>query len=1106
MAGRVPELSFAARGMGVDVEPDQTLTPQIVDAAVESVLAPYDEEVRERYRAAWAVDETSEVARMLQSAVISRSSRLKSYSDVSRRPITVNYSLNTEDQVLVSKRYPEMELRFMPNKQHDHPLAAVDRLLSSVKLHSKMPVGMRYPDFGGSVLMHVEQGNVDVVVVGGVHDVKDAARSTMVRMRLRKLAHDTGVSDVTRMMAKSVLDNEGIYFVESSLQTLEGNYTAGAMSHVYDVPLLDIPKMMNRTGMLLFEGVMHFSSRFFFEEEGEMPGVGARFRISGGEFQMGFVDSPSHWYGHKWDDFSCYGADQILRVAGACYSYKVYENRGDTISFRILRVDSDIRNPGPQYVQRPGVPMVAVNSYEHANVSAMVRGRLSAATRLYPKDVWERMVRSAMLDASRGELDFAKHFKSYRSVVAGHKYNGVSTVSEVVKTTQVPWLVVDSALYGLTQVTMLRRTTRAFAASELERRVLAGSSVLSLTLRSFVTTAMKAMGAVVCPIWSLLSSLMAYNERAVDKLVEVSVQTQLVRIDGRTLVHAAGPRYLVEYQEFPFREQAMKDEALKTFVAAVLEANSSDERGAVRSDQPSVAVEGLLVDVGGMSVSEVVSGTLVESGADIPSWVPFVGDTDPLIKEEYVQSTEFHTPAQRRDAVVETVRAVDAEYKEIEAWASERFSRYAGGRSPDVDEIGRVREANKNFDFWPVNRGMLQQTSLLGADISTFDYAGVYCPEYVVVIDPGGRSVSTRLVPVEDTVYENAVRAVFRSYKSLPVEYTGLVMVSDGMKILNAPHVSAGLKLASNQSFDAELAIMEGGPGCGKSYTISRNFKAGDMVVTPLRKSAKDLREKLVGLGLLTAKAAFRAVRTMDSVLVEAGKKGGFSDSRLNSAFMVHVDECFNANAGRVYAVLALLKAQRVMMYGDRLQIEHVVRADVTLLYSQVEARHVVKRWTVFRSAPEVLAVFNRHYDYKLRTANKVRGEVVMLHGEYPVVQAGEDVMLLVMNQASKAVVKKRYSGKSVEIATTHESQGSEADTVILFNFEVRKIGEDNPVYLYNQDRYVNVAVSRAKRKFIYVYLSGHMDTVKKWIGDAVSPALIQECGNLANAGVSALL
>lgn len=1089
--------------MDVDVEPDQSLTPQLVDAAVESVLEPYEEEVRERYRSAWAADETSEVARMLQAAIVSRSSRLKSYADVSRRPITVNYSLDTAEQLLVSKRYPEMELRFMPNKQHDHPLAAVDRLLSSIKLHSKMPLGLRYPDFGGSILMHVEQGNSNVVVVGGVHDVKDAARSTMVRMRLRKLSDDPDVSETTRVMARSVLSGEGKYFVEASLQTLQGEFMAGVMSHVYDVPLLEIPKMMNRTGMLLFEGVMHFSSRFFFEEEGEMPGVGARFRIVDGEFQMGFVDSPSHWYGHKWDDFSCYGVDQILRVADACYSYKVYENRGDTISFRILRVATDVRDPGPQYVRRPGVPMVAVDSYEHANVSAMVRGRLSPTARLYPKDVWDRMVRAAMLDASRGDLDFPKHVKTYKSVIAGHKYNGKSTVSQLVKTTEVPWLVVDSALYGLTQVTLLRRTTKAFAARELERRVLAGSSVPYLVLRSFVTSLTRLLGGVVSPLVGFLDKLAASGERSVDRLVEVSIQAQLIRIDGRTLIHASGPKSLVEYQDFPLREQAMKEFAIERFVASVIESDKRDKEGSLRPDMSEVIVGGKVVEQVG-NVSVATSETLVAESSGLPSWVPF--NNDPESREEYVESKSYHTPGMRRDAVIESIRAVEAEHREVEAWAAERYSRYAGGRSPDVEEVRRMHEANKHFDFWYVNKGVFQQESILGADISTFDYAGVFCPSVVLVVDPDGKSVPTRLVPVEDAMYENKIRGIFRTYKTLSVEYTGLVMVSDAMKVLNGPHVSAGLKVASNMSFDAEMAVIEGGPGCGKSYTIINNFKPGDMVITPLRKSAEELREKLVSLKILTPKAALAAVRTADSLCVEAGKKAGYSGFKMLSAYTVHFDECFNTNAGKVYGPVALVKAQRVVLYGDRLQIEHVVRADIKLLYGQISTRHVVKRYLVYRPTKEVLAVYNRHYDHKLRTVNKGKGVVETFHGEFPVLDPTVETKLLVMNQASKVAVKKRYPGKKVDIATTHEAQGSEADTVILFNFEVRKIGEDNPVYLYNQHRYVNVAVSRAKRRFVYVYMSGYPDVVKNWIADSKNPTYIAECANTRNAGTSALM
>nr|WRW55955.1 methyltransferase and helicase [Fusarium asiaticum vivivirus 1] len=1104
MAGRIPQLSFDMRGSSMDMEADGLLTEEMVDEAVEVVLEPHPEDVREDYRNVWASDDTSEVARMLQASMASKTSRLRSFADVSRKQITVPYLLDADKQRALNSRYRELDIRYLPHNLRDHMEAAADRLLSTVILHSRVPENVPYVDFGGSVVMHVEQGNSNVLVVGGLHDPKDAARAQMNMMRLRVLANDEKAKPITRQMARSILNDEGLYYREGSLQDYDGDRRVGVMSHVYDVPLVEIPAMMEKTGMLLFEGTLHFSSRFFFEESGELEDVGARFELKDGEFSMGFVDSPSHWYSHDWAQFSLYGTDQLINVGDNCYSYKIYENRGDTISFRILRVSSNCRRPRKQYVARPGVPMIEVSSYEHASLVAMESGTLSKVKRRYPKDVWERMVRSAMNDAARSELNFQNQVKAYRNIVAGHKYNGVSTISEKVPATDVHWLVVDSSLYALTRLVLMRRSTRIFTANEMERRALAGCSVFGLMAKALLKPISDAIGATLSPLKTFMDWLVdAFTE---DKLVEAAVMPRLVRVDVGRELHAememGGNVASVPHDEYPFREFTAKLIELDAFVEKVLEEAREVESAAVVSNRPEVRVEGKLFDEDLGDFATELGVSEGETLVDKPEWVPFSAD-DPVVKEVYSYSTDSHTEAQMKEAMYETIRAIKEESNALESWCANVFSKFAGGRGVDASEVSRVKEQYNDFDFWYVTDGVIANESVTGVKGSSFAYSGVYCPQYVTVEDPNGEETYTRLVPVLESEYSDEARGIFRVYNTMSCSYTGLIMVCNGLKVLNGPHIAAGIQVASKMPCNAVMGGLVGGPGCGKTHTIGKSFKKGDMAITPLRSSARDIRLKLQKEKGFSERAAHKCVRTLDSLLVEAGQNAGFSGSKkLPSAFMVHVDESYNTNAGRIYSVLSLLNAKRCMMYGDKMQIEFVVRADMVLTYAAVKYSHVVMRYTIFRFGARILACVNPHYGGTLRTANACDGEVSMTK-VMPAIDASEDVKLLVMNQAAKNILFKKYPQFRSKISTVHEAQGSESDVVYLFNFEPRKMSADNPAYLYNQPRYVNVAITRARKRFTYVYTSDHPDLVKQWLKRAEDDSYVQACKDLQTAGES---
>lgn len=1088
-------LSYAGRVARQDVSPETLVTPELVDRAVEAVLESFPEDVRDAHRRAWGNDDTGEVAQQLQAAIVAKSSLLKSYAGIVRQSVTVPYVLKEEQQRSLVRRYPDMDIKFKSTASHDHGLAAADRLLSSIRLHSKIPVGMRYVDFGGSVLMHVERGNVDVCVVGDLHDVKDPARAAMVDMRLKMIAKDPGSSENSRIMAQSILRNEGKYFQRGSLETFTGRFDAGVMSHVYDVPLKEIPAMMARCGMLLFECVMHYSDRFHFEEEGELESVGARFRVSKGRFEMGFVGSPAHWYGHEWGQFIAYGADQVIDAGDHRYSYKVTERRGDTISARILQVGGGARPNVLQHVVRPGVPMIEVSTYEFPTKADVELGRKFRTKRYYPVDIWENMVRSAMQDASNQQLDFRKHVRTYRNLVAGHKYNGVTAVTGTVPTTDVPWLVVDSAVYALTQILLLRREIKSFIATEMERRLVSEKWLPSVAISAFLQTLVTVTGLPLVPLEWLGEKSMRFFEKVVDGVISTAPVKQLVRLDAAVLDSSLSVRDTAQPEMLSLQEEAKRLLDIEEFAAAVLEEARKDKEQAPKEDAEVVHVAGERVDE---SVTAVASSsvTAYDIASGKPDWLPLSPPGSGVV-ERYLGSKVGHTPAQRREAVFEAVKVCAAEAQTLEVWCAEKYRKYALGRDPDAVEIGPISEANQDLDFWRVTEGVIGE-SVLGKAPEAFAAAGVYCPRPVEVMDDGVVRTTT-LYPVVEATYD--WKKTFRVHKVIQPEYTGWVLTCRALNVFNGRQVAAGLRASTTLAADYEMGAIIGGPGCGKSYSIAELYARGAMVVTPLRSSAADVRAALVKRKKLTERAAVRCVRTLDSILCEVGSGAGKERFNVPKAARVYVDECFNALAGKFYAVLSLLGAKEIIVYGDKLQIPPQVRAHIATMYGHIEPQHEIARDSVRRSVDVVLACFNGHYGDKLRTLNRENGEVKMIQGVDNFVKRSDDILYLCMNQADKHKIARLYPDAVGKVYTTNEAQGKDAEEVVLFNFEARKMNPENVMYLYFRPEYVNVAISRAKRFFTYAYTSPYEDLVKKWIERGRSPQLIAGGTDISTAG-----
>lgn len=1093
MAGRISALSSSAAGrasLGVS----DVLTPGLVDVAVDKVLSGEDELLKAAVVHLWANDYTSEVAQMLSAAALAQSTRQK-YSAAGKTPFVVRSALTKDEAKVFVETHPDYDVRFEYNSSADHGLGGTVRKAGSTRLIGNLPVGMKYADFGGNVIDHVENADRDCIVVGRVMDGHDPMREVLTRRRLASIVarhRNTGGSQsvkerVTSVMAASILNGEQKYHVPKLLQEFSLKVPAGIMVHVYDVPLRDIPLMMERCEMLVLEGTMHFSNRFFLEDEGEMPAVSGRFQVDRNKdvFRMGFVQSPVLWYEHKWSEFRKYGADQILHGSVQKYSYKIVSRRGDTIDFRVLPVGGAALPIEDQHYAMPNVPMVEVKGFRMDDRASAGRGKLVQDCRVFPQRTWEYMVRHAAVEAAKGTLDYNALVGIYMTLTAGDTYNGTSRSMGRVPMDDLPLFVVWSAVYALGEVMLLRRGVRTMVDIELDRRRMVEAPLLSLAFEAFLDVAGMTRAGSFSRVYTAMRKVTGAAHRPLfESILDVRPVARIVKIPGdvlETSVPFTGSKTFELPMRFVFSDHLSRQAAYDALMIDV--ANRVKEIGdREKNVKKDITVDGQAVRDDAESVTMVGS----EVSGRAPPWLPVIPEW-----ETYSFDPMAHTAEEMRAAVKEEIELCNSETDKLEAFFSTRFASVVRGREADIGMLKNNSAAWRDADLWWIESGVVVR-SALGRDVEQFDVGGLYVPTPDRVAGVGGASVVTFLRPVVEVAWNGTApdgKQVHRAHRKLGgPDYTGWAMSNRELGVFNGRQIVAGLQVALRYPFSFETAVYTGGPGCGKTTMIIGQHRPEDFIVSPLVKSVKDTRAKLVKTGAYTASAAMSRCRTNDSLLVAVGNEGKIPEG-FPRADTVRSDEVFNGRYGRVVACFALLGAKRAIGFGDKRQIEPVVRSDMTPVYSAFRAKHVIMRNVVFRGAAPVVACINPHYDNVLRTMSVKPGTVEVLDSWEGLEPEG-DYLLLCMNQVDKPVLRKRFPNAGDRIKTTHESQGGEADSVYLFCIATFKRPRDDKFHLYNLPTYVNVAISRARTKFVYVNYSPNEDLVVEWAaraGDAVA-------------------
>nr|AGK30059.1 ORF1a [Citrus tristeza virus] len=154
----------------------------------------------------------------------------------SRPGVVVPFQMSENQQVMLTRAYPEFNINFIHSVHSDHPVAAGSRALENhlVRKHA----GTDYSDVGGCPLFHLRAGHSGVHVCRPVYDVKDAHRRVVRHHQLSKVSLDQsdGVKQVGAVNTNSVCGN----ILGECYHASE----AMVMVQVYDVPLRELCRAM----------------------------------------------------------------------------------------------------------------------------------------------------------------------------------------------------------------------------------------------------------------------------------------------------------------------------------------------------------------------------------------------------------------------------------------------------------------------------------------------------------------------------------------------------------------------------------------------------------------------------------------------------------------------------------------------------------------------------------------------------------------------------------------------------------------------------------------------------------------------------------------------
>jgi hypothetical protein len=241
------------------------------------------------------------------------------------------------------------------------------------------------------------------------------------------------------------------------------------------------------------------------------------------------------------------------------------------------------------------------------------------------------------------------------------------------------------------------------------------------------------------------------------------------------------------------------------------------------------------------------------------------------------------------------------------------------------------------------------------------------------------------------------------------------------------------------------VTLVEGVPGCGKTYDITQRAQDSDLILTVGRETKEDIKKRIEALGKDCS------VMTVDSYILNSRK----SFSR------VWLDEGLMLCPGEIDIVRDYTLCTELFVYGDRNQIPFISRVTgFNLTEERYSGFQNVENNSVSRRCPmDVAAVLSCFYENGFLSLSKIERSLnlkkVRNLGEVP--KDGYQFLTWTQNEKKELIRKGRAN-----TLTIHEVQGKTFEKVCLVR------NDSNQLSLYTSKEHSLVALSRHTKEFLY--------------------------------------
>nr|UYO08040.1 methyltransferase-helicase [Martellivirales sp.] len=271
---------------------------------------------------------------------------------------------------------------------------------------------------------------------------------------------------------------------------------------------------------------------------------------------------------------------------------------------------------------------------------------------------------------------------------------------------------------------------------------------------------------------------------------------------------------------------------------------------------------------------------------------------------------------------------------------------------------------------------------------------------------------------LEHMAVSDGHRVFDRTTESIP---DGIYVTSDVMRIFTGNSLRDAVASVVNERFECMVTCVDGIAGSGKSYTIVHTAKPGDVVLCETSAALSDIARDLFRVPGWKGHAY-----TVDSFLMH---------QPVSECDVLWIDEAFRLHAGKVYALMKLLKPSEVRCFGDSKQIPPLSFVPgMDLVHHEYPYTNIVVKKDSWRFGADVcLALSQRkYYGYHAVThcspLRSFKGPKSFVQGCFHDRSSG--VALLTYTKTARDDLKKQgVKG----VMTIGESQGKTFDHVYLF-------------------------------------------------------------------------